>query len=70
MAVPEGYDHKATSEGFGGRTKVSIYHSRLDDDFYIEIGGPQTTTPHLIVTRTELQLIVHAGKDVLDDESV
>jgi hypothetical protein len=67
MSVPKGYFHKATNESFNGSTKVSIYYNRLLDDYLIEIGGVIDDLHELVVTKQELELIVQAGKDVLDD---
>jgi hypothetical protein len=64
--APEGYHWKATSENFNGAVKVNIYYSGLEDKYLIEVEGEQ----EVIVTKTELELIIHAGGDVLHDEAV
>jgi hypothetical protein len=64
--VPEGYFHKATNESFNGAIKVSIYYSSLNDDFLLEINDGEEGQGWFF-NKTQLELIVQAGKDVLDD---
>jgi hypothetical protein len=71
MDVPNGYDHKATSEGFNGADKVSVYYHRVFNDYLVYVHSNQEEEGKtLYVSRAQLALIVHAGKDVLDDERV
>ena len=69
MPTPEGYDHKATSEGFNGSVRVSIYHSPLMAEYLIEVddGG---FVKHIKVDRAALELIVQSINDVISDERV
>lgn len=62
MEIPEGYVHKATSENFPQTEKVVILYHRVDDDYLIMINEDGWA-----VTKAQLELIVHAGSDVLDD---
>ncbi len=71
--VPPGYNHKATSENFNGAEKVVIYyssklgnylvvfHSKLNED--VDEAG-------VLLNATQLELVVHAGTDVLHDAKV
>ena len=67
MNVPESYNHKATSESFNGADKISIYHSSTFNDYLVYIYANQEDDGKTVyVTKTQLELIVHAGTDVLD----
>jgi hypothetical protein len=71
MYVPEGYYSKATSESFNGSEKVEIFHSDVHGDYLVVVGADDEADQQgLFFNKTQLQLIVHAGKDVLDDEAV
>lgn len=63
--IPEGYVHKATSESFNGSEKISILYHVVDDDYLIMINEDGWA-----VSKTQLELIVHAGNDVLDNLKV
>ena len=67
MEIPEGYNHKATSDSFSGAERVVIYYSKVEDDYFIVAGKPEEE-PHLevYVSLSQLKLIVHAGTDVID----
>lgn len=68
FVVPEGYDHKATSESFSKQEKVSIYYNRMSNEYLIHIYATQEEDGKTVcVTKQQLELIVHAGRDVLDD---
>ncbi len=70
MTVPEGYNHKATSESFNGTDKVSIYYSSIHGDYLVYVYANQEEDGKtLYLSKTQLELLVHAGKDVLDDLS-
>lgn len=62
MEVPEGYNHKATSDSFNGAERVVIYYSKVEDDYLLHITGEVFVN----VTKGQLELIVHAGGDVLE----
>jgi hypothetical protein len=66
MEIPEGYYHKATTESFNGSSKVVIYASQLEDDYFLVIDDDQGW----YFNATQLDLIVRTGKDVLDDAQV
>lgn len=70
MYVPQGYYHKATNESFNGGVKVEIYHSTEQDDYLLLIGDTLGEEEGVFVTKTQLELLVLAGKDVLHDEEV
>ncbi len=69
MEIPAGYDWKATSENFNGTCKVSIYYSKLEDDYLLEIDDGEDGQGW-VFTKSQLELIIHAGNDVLDDARV
>ena len=70
MNVPEGYNHKATSESFNGTDKVSIYYSDTAGDYQVYVFANQEEEGKtLYLSKTQLELLTHAGKDVLDDLS-
>lgn len=62
MEIPEGYNHKATSDSFNGAERVVIYYSKVEDDYLLVINDEQGWT----FTKAQLELIVHAGGDVLE----
>ena len=68
MSVPEGYFHKATSQSFSGNDTVVIYYSKVEANYLVQIecmGG--TVVKSLgIMTKEQLELVVHAGTDVLE----
>lgn len=63
MTLPEGYNHKATSEGLQfGRGKAQVYYSKINDDYFLMVDG-EAYGPF---TKAHLGLIVHVVTDVLD----
>lgn len=73
MLVPEGYDHKATSHSFNGAEKASVYFSKVDNQFAVYIHENHGTGEEgkvLFVSKVQLEILISAGKDVLDDLSV
>ena len=66
MTIPEGYNHKATSDNYAGTVRVVIYYSNVEDNFLVQINEDGQVT----LSKTELELIVHAGTDVLDNLKV
>ena len=62
MEIPEGYNHKATSDSFNGAERVVIYYSKVEDNYLLHIEGEV----YLTVTKGQLELIVHAGTDVIE----
>jgi hypothetical protein len=70
MEIPEGYDHKATSESFNGAERVSVYYNKVAADYLVVVGGVLDEEQGWIFNKTQLELIVHAGTDVLDDAKV
>jgi hypothetical protein len=71
--IPPGYNHKATSESFTGTDKVSVYYSGVDE-LYLVVAETQLNEDTLergwLFTKTQLELIIHAGSDVLHDAAV
>ena len=63
MEVPEGYDHKATSDSFNGAERVVIYYSKVEDNYLIVYNEMEH---RFIVTKAQLELIIHAGTDVIE----
>lgn len=72
MTIPETYNHKATSESFNGEEKVVIYYSDTEGDYLLVLGNPEyeSLLDLVYLNKTQLELIVHAGTDVLDNLSV
>ena len=67
MKVPESYHHKATSESFNGAEKISVYFSSTFNDYLVYIyATPEEDGKTLYLNKTQLELIVHAGTDVMD----
>ena len=69
MEIPEGYNHKATSESFSGTEKVVIYHSNEENDYLVVFESQLNKDIYVdgvFINKTQLELIVHAGTDVLD----
>jgi hypothetical protein len=66
MAVPEGYNHKATSQSFSGAETVVIYYSIVEDNYLVQIETPGVIKSLLPMTKAQLELVVHAGTDVLE----
>ncbi|KKK56421.1 hypothetical protein LCGC14_3064680 [marine sediment metagenome] len=67
--IPDGYNHKATSESFSGTEKVVIYHSSTEDRYLIVSCSKLNEGVNedgVFINKTQLELIVHAGTDVLD----
>ena len=63
MIIPEGYSHKATSEGLQfGRGKAQVFYSKLEDD-YILIVDDKTHGPF---TKAQFGLIHHVITDILE----
>ena len=71
MTVPEGYNHKATSESFNGEERAALYYSDTEGNYLLVLGNPKYEALFDLVylSKTQLELLVHAGKDVLDDLS-
>ena len=70
MNLPEGYNHKATSEGFNGAEKVSIHYNGVVREYIIYVHANQEEgSKDIHVSKSQLELIVHAGTDVLDIDS-
>ena len=63
MEIPEGYNHKATSDSFNGAERVVIYYSKVEDNYLIVYNG---VDQGFIVTKAQLELLVHAGTDVIE----
>ena len=71
MEIPEGYNHKATSDSFNGAESVVIYYSKVEDDYLIVLSDPHHECDAcggelVYVTKAQLELIVHAGSDVIE----
>ncbi len=66
MVVPEGYAFKASSDSFNHQTTVTIYYNGVKDDYLLVIETPEDEQGWF-VNKQVLELIVHAGTDVLDD---
>lgn len=67
MEIPEGYVHKATSDSFNGAQTVVIYYSKVEDDYIIHVEKEDfEEIDRLYVTKSQLELIVHAGTDVIE----
>ena len=67
--IPAGYNHKATSESFNGTEKVIIYHSSEANDYLVVFESQlneDIDEEAAFINKTQLELIVHAGTDVLD----
>jgi len=60
--VPEGFNHKATSEGFNGHGKVEIFYSNTEDLYLIIIDDRSIA----FITKPQLELFHHAASDVID----
>ncbi len=69
MYVPEEYYHKATNESYNGGEKVVIHYSTVDDNYLVVIGVEPDEMGYYF-TKTQLELVVLAGSDVLQDEQV
>ncbi len=70
MEIPEGYNHKATSESFTGAEKVVIYHSSMVDRYLVVFESnvdEDTDDAHVYINATQLELLINAGGDVLHD---
>jgi hypothetical protein len=65
------YTHKATSESFNGAEKVSVYYSKVSNQYAVYIHANQEEDGKIFyVSKGQLELVIHAGKDVMDDERV
>jgi hypothetical protein len=60
--IPKGYNHKATSEGFNGNGKAVIYYSNENDKYFIMMDDQ----PMAFLTKSQLELLIHAATDVID----
>ena len=70
MPVPEGYNHKATSEGFNGIEKVSIHYHSASSLYIIYVHANQEEgSKEIHVSKAQLALIIHAGTDTLEMDS-
>ena len=69
MEIPEGYNHKATSESFNREEKATIYYSDTEGSYLLVLGNPEYESLFDLVylSKTQLELLVHAGTDVLDN---
>lgn len=71
--VPLGYNHKATSENFNGAEKVVVYHSSKEDRYLVVFHSKlneDVEEAGVFLNETQLELVVHAGTDVLHDAKV
>ena len=66
MSVPEGYFHKATSQSFSGAETVVIYYSKVEDNYIVQVETPGVLKSLGVLTKAQLELVVHAGTDVLE----
>ncbi len=67
--IPAGYNHKATSESFSGTEKVIIYYSGEEAEYLVVFEShlnEDVEESGTFINKTQLQLLVHAGADVLD----
>ncbi|KKL62426.1 hypothetical protein LCGC14_2185290 [marine sediment metagenome] len=63
MTIPEGYNHKATSEGIQfGRGKAQVYYSKINDDYILLVDSEVYGS----FTKSQLGVILHVITDVLD----
>lgn len=72
-SIPESYNHKATSDNYGGTVRVIIYYSNVEDKYLlhlVQINDMEIPDRLVFLTKTELELIVHAGTDVIDNSKV
>jgi hypothetical protein len=68
--VPPGYNHKATSENFGGAEKAVIYYSSKEDNYLVVLHSKlneDIDETGVFLNATQLELVIHAGTDVLHD---
>ncbi len=71
MALPEGYIHKATSENFTQTQKAVVYYSRLEDLYLVQVEEEGRIIKSLgTLTAGQLEMVIHAGSDVLHDAKV
>jgi hypothetical protein len=69
MKVPEGYAHKATSDGFNGSNSVSIYYNAMFNDYLVYIHANQECDGKTVyVSKAQLELLVQSANDVLEME--
>ena len=68
MDIPEGYNHKATSDSFSGAERVVIYYSKVEDNYLVVVGNPdyESLLREVYVTKGQLELLIHAGTDVIE----
>ena len=66
MSVPEGYNHKATSHSFNETESVVIYYSKVEDNYLVQLETPGVIKSLGTMRKAQLELVVHAGSDVLE----
>ena len=67
MDIPEGYNHKATSDSFTGADRVVVYYSNVEQNYLVVlIAPPNEDDDYIYMTKSQLELIVHAGGDAIE----
>ena len=67
MEIPEGYNHKATSDSFSGAERVVIYYSKVEQNYLVVlITQHEDADDYIYMTKGQLELLVHAGTDVIE----
>ncbi len=70
MDIPEGYDHKATSDSFSEADAVSIYFSSTFNDYMVYVHANQECEGKTVyLSKEQLELVIHAGTDALEIDS-
>ena len=68
MEIPEGYNHKATSDSFTGADRVVVYYSKVEQRYLVVLTSTQDedNNAYMYMTKGQLELTVHAGGDALE----
>jgi len=72
LDIPEGYAHKATSEGFNGSNSVEIYRSVAVDRYLVVLRSnvdEDTDDVHMFISKGQLELLVQSATDTLEMDS-
>ncbi len=68
MEIPEGYSHKATSDGFNGSNSVSIYHSSVVDRYIVvfRFADEDAHDTSVHINKAQLELFIQSANDTVE----
>ena len=69
LVIPEGYAHKATSDGFNGANSAVIYYSSAVDRYLVVLSSSvdeDANDQYVRITKAQLELFIQSANDTVE----